>query len=107
MGFLGYKILEINIRINNSEIDIIALDNKFDEIVFIEVKTRSNCFFGNPSQAVTKNKLKNMNLVAQNYLRQRGYNNDYRFDIIAIEYLKGDDKLVNPQIQHFENVSWP
>ncbi|NCO12673.1 MAG: YraN family protein [Candidatus Pacebacteria bacterium] len=104
---LGYKILEINIRVNNSEIDLIALDTKFDEIVFIEVKTRNSRFFGNPSEAVTSKKLKSMNLVANNYLRLKGYNKDYRFDIIAIEYLKGDDRLENPQIQHFENISWP
>lgn len=104
---MGYKILDKNLRINNSEIDIIAIDTKFDEIVFIEVKTRNNRFFGNPAEAVTSKKLKSMNLVARSYLRQRDYNNDYRFDIIAIEYLKGDNNLENPQIQHFENISWP
>ncbi|MBU0974439.1 YraN family protein [Patescibacteria group bacterium] len=103
---LGYKILEINIRISNSEIDLIALDTKFDEIVFIEVKTRNTSFFGNPAEAVTSKKLKSMNFVANNYLKLRGLNKDYRFDIIAIDYLKGDTKLANPQIEHFENISW-
>lgn len=103
---LGYKILEINIRINNSELDIIALDTKFDEIVFVEVKTRNSRFFGNPAEAVTSKKLKSMNLVANSYLKLRDYNKDYRFDIIAIEYLKGDERKANPQIQHFENISW-
>jgi putative endonuclease len=103
---LGYKILEINIRINNSEIDIIALDTKFDEIVFIEVKTRIDNFFGNPSEAVTRKKLRSMTLVAKNYLRRMRFNKDYRFDIIAIEYLRDDPKLENPNIEHFENISW-
>ena len=103
---LGYKILEINIRINNSEIDLIALDTKFDEIVFIEVKTRSSGFFGNPTEAVTRKKLESMSLVASNYLRRKRFNRDYRFDIITVEYLRGDAKLANPQIKHFENISW-
>ena len=94
---LGYKILEINIRINNNEIDLIALDTRFDEIVFIEVKTRSNSFFGNPSEAVTSKKLKSMNLVAINYLRSKRFNKDYRFDIISIS---------ENDIEHFENISW-
>jgi len=94
---LGYKILEQNLKIKNNEIDLIAFDKKFDEIVFIEVKTRKDNFFGNPAEAVTRKKLKNIIFVAKRYLKLNNFNKDYRFDIIAIS--KND-------IEHFENVSW-
>ena len=44
------NILETNYRINSGEIDIIAEIN--DELVFIEVKSRTNIKFGYPSEAV-------------------------------------------------------
>lgn len=77
-----------------------------DEIVFVEVKTRKTCYFGNPSESVTSKKLHSMNLVATSYLKSMNFQKDYRFDIIAIEYLREDTKLENPTIEHFENISW-
>ncbi len=89
-----------------------------DEIVFIEVKTRKTCYFGNPSESVTRKKLNSMNLVANSYLKSMNFQKDYRFDIIAIEYLRDKknvngfesnskiSKLTNPTIEHFENISW-
>lgn len=95
---LGYKILAANLRVGNNEIDLIAHDTKFDEIVFIEVKTRKTTFFGNPSEAVSKLKLKSMSYVAHRYLKSKRYNKNFRFDIITIS---------ENDIEHFENVTWP
>ena len=53
----GCLFLEKNIRLGNSEIDLIVLDQKFDEIVFVEVKYRREEEYGNPSQAVDQKKL--------------------------------------------------
>ena len=54
----GYKILERNFECSQGEIDIIA-KNK-NELVFIEVKTRSNTNFGTPSEAVDYKKQKHI-----------------------------------------------
>ncbi|HEX9817874.1 MAG TPA: YraN family protein [Patescibacteria group bacterium] len=94
----GYQILEQNLSFKNHEIDLIALDKRFQEIVFVEVKTRQTSFYGNPSQAVNRAKLRSLQFVAHRYLYARGLRNLYRFDIIA----------VTPQgVEHFENVTWP
>lgn len=95
---LGYEILESNLRVENSEIDLIAHDTKFDEIVFVEVKARKTSFFGNPSQAVSKLKLKSMSYVAHRYLKSKRFNKNFRFDIITIS---------EKDIEHFENITWP
>ena len=50
------NILETNYRINSGEIDIIAELN--DELVFIEVKSRTNIKFGYPSEAVDCRKIR-------------------------------------------------
>ena len=93
----GFLILETNIRYRNSEIDIVALDQQLDEVVFVEVKTRSKPYFGDPSEAVTQRKMNSLNLVAQTFLSRRQLENDFRFDIISI--LPGS-------IEHLTNVAW-
>ena len=55
------NILETNYRINSGEIDIIAEIN--DELVFIEVKSRTNIKFGYPSEAVDCRKIRKIRCV--------------------------------------------
>lgn len=47
----GYEIITTNFYTKRGEIDIIA--RKDNEIVFVEVKTRSSDSFGKPVEAVT------------------------------------------------------
>lgn len=79
----GYLILKRNFRCRNGEIDIIAKDNK--EIVFIEVKTRTNLKYGVPSLAVNDLKKQHIARVAKYYLHK--YNLEdrlIRFDVVEI-----------------------
>lgn len=105
----NYQIINKNIRVKNNEIDIVALDQDNNEIVFIEVKTRSSNSFGSPALAVSKLKLKSMTFVARHFLKQNYCNMDYRFDIIAITYFgenSAHNKGTKPKIEHFENITW-
>ncbi|HAZ73130.1 MAG TPA: YraN family protein [Candidatus Pacebacteria bacterium] len=97
----GCLLLEKNIRLGNFEIDLVVLDQKFDEIVFVEVKYRKEEEYGDPSQAVDQKKINKMISVAKSYLRKKQFKKDYRFDIISVS---GD--LKEPEIEHFENVTW-
>mgnify|MGYP003294885283 CR=1 FL=1 len=54
----GYKIKSANYKTNVGEIDIIAKDNK--ELVFVEVKTRASCLYGQPKDAVDITKKKHI-----------------------------------------------
>ena len=86
----GFKILKTNYKTFCGEIDVIALDG--ENVVFIEVKTRTNDDFGLPSEAVTAKKREKYYKVALEFL-QREKKNDCpcRFDVIEIE---------NGQINH-------
>ena len=84
----NYKIIERNFYCRQGEIDIIAKDKK--EIVFIEVKTRSNVNFGQPSEAVTSIKQKHMLKTAQYFLYKSNCANSFvRFDIIEVLLVEG------------------
>src|SRR3990167_11056303 len=65
----GYKILERNFRIRGGEIDIIALDGK--TLVYVEVKTRTQKFFGLPEESVTFHKIKFLQRAAKFYRNNR------------------------------------
>ena len=80
---IGYKILERNFLCKQGEIDIIAKDN--DEYVFIEVKTRSNCCFGRPSEAVNDFKKKHILKSTKYYLYLHNLEEKFiRFDVIEV-----------------------
>ena len=90
----GYRILEQNYKNKIGEIDIIALDN--DTIVFIEVKTRSDDFFGAPSEAVNQKKREKYYKVALEYLTKTSNTDSLcRFDVVEIE---------NGKINHIDNA---
>lgn len=90
----GYKILQTNYKTHVGEIDIIALDQS--EVVFIEVKTRSNEDFGLPSEAVNVKKIEKYYKVATEFLlRAKKNDSPCRFDVIEIE---------NGQINHIINA---
>ena len=95
----GYRILERNWRYSHAEIDIIA--SKDGELVFIEVKSRSSLYFGEPSEFVSPSKELRIKAAAQRYMEQISYSWAIRFDIISIflDVLKRPIKLM-----HYEDA---
>jgi putative endonuclease len=78
----GYFILATNWRFGKGEIDIIA---KLSDIVaFVEVKMRSNSYFGEPESFVSKAKQKLLIKTANHFIRIKNIENECRFDIISI-----------------------
>src|SRR5690606_9116090 len=51
----GWELLDRNWRGHRGELDIVAMDG--DELVVVEVKTRSGPAFGHPAEAVDRRKL--------------------------------------------------
>jgi len=79
----GIEVLEHNWHCPAGEADIIALED--DELVFIEVKTRSSLDKGFPEDSVTRKKRQRYELIAAYYLSDyAGPSRRIRFDVIAI-----------------------
>ena len=93
----GYEVLATNVQSGNHEVDIVAIDTLHRELAFVEVKTRHNDDYGDPSQAVDRNKIRSMEIVAKKFRHQQHLDLDYRFDILAI---------IPGTIHHYENVTW-
>ena len=68
--------------------------SKKKEIIFCEVKTRSNRSFGDPAEAVDKAKQKHIWNAAEYYLYKNNLINSYvRFDILEVLVEGGSVKI--------------
>lgn len=86
-------IIDRNFRCKQGEIDIIAKYGK--ELIFIEVKTRTNLNYGNPAEAVTQIKQKHIARATQYYIYKKHlFNSFIRLDIIEV-YIKKDEYRIN------------
>lgn len=96
----GYKILMRNWKAGKHEIDIIAETNDF--IVFVEVKTRSEDYLLDPSEAVTREKQRSIIFAADTFIKRYNIDKESRFDIITV-IKKGSSFHTD----HIENAFYP
>ncbi|MBS1616663.1 MAG: YraN family protein [Bacteroidetes bacterium] len=78
----GWNILHRNWRSAHRELDLIALDEQ--ELVFIEIKTRSGTAFGFPEEAVSPPKQAHLRAAAEDFLEQNPEFTQARFDVVSI-----------------------
>jgi putative endonuclease len=96
----SFKILEKSWRYKHKEIDIIAQDNNC--LVFVEVKTRTENYWGNPEEFVTKSKQKFLINAAEAYIEEINFDGNARFDIISIVIKNGIE-----DINHIQEAFYP
>lgn len=94
----GYRIVERDWKSGHRDIDLIAISETF--IVFVEVKTRSNRDFGEPYEAIDKQKLRNLRSAIHHYICSRRPNRRPRLDVISIVMTDP----IRPEIEHFEDI---
>lgn len=80
----GYEILERDWKVGKRDIDLIALTEDKDTLVFVEVKTRQNNDLREPEEAVDVKKMRNLAIAANAYVKLHGLDMDVRFDIISV-----------------------
>jgi len=97
----GYEIMEENWRHSRAEIDLIA--RKDGLIIFVEVKTRTGNFFGEPEDFVDARKQKLLVSAADEYIYMANHEGEVRFDIISVLF----DKQKNYTLKHIEDAFWP
>lgn len=79
----GYRIVERNYRVRLGEIDIIA--EQGGDLVFIEVKTRTDILYGSPFESVTLQKQKQLSKVALEYMNKKScHDRPSRFDVVGV-----------------------
>ena len=96
----GYQILHTNWRKGRYELDIVAKTD--EELVVVEVKTRSVLDWMNPEDAVDAQKIKHIVIATDIYIKIFNIDLPARFDIIAVV-----GTHPNFQIDHIEDAFFP
>ncbi|MET4582056.1 putative endonuclease [Conyzicola nivalis] len=79
----GMQLVERNWRCSQGEIDLVVRDG--DELVFVEVKTRSSLGFGHPLEAITVQKLARLRRLAAAWCAAHpGPHGLVRIDAVAV-----------------------
>lgn len=100
-GFLiekGYRIIQRNVFFRYGEIDIIARDG--DEIVFVEVRTRTNGKLAPPETTVGPRKLRTLVRCAYAWVDSVRYIGFWRIDLVAITITNTENK-----IEHIKTIT--
>jgi putative endonuclease len=98
---LGYEILDENWTHGKAEIDLIAYHNQ--TIIFVEVKTRTGTYFGDPEDFVDQRKQKLLITAANEYLYLMNHQHEVRFDIVSVVIQANGSH----QLKHLPDAFWP
>jgi putative endonuclease len=96
----GYKILSRNYIFKKAEIDIIATIG--NEIIFVEVKTRTSSYLTDPSLLVPMKKQKQIIKASDNYVKEFHPEKEWRYDIMIV--------ITNKEytsVEHIEDAYYP
>lgn len=99
----GYEIIEQDWKMGKRDLDIIALNEDRDTVVFVEVKTRSDDDYQEPEEAVDVMKMRNLAIAANAYVKLNNLDWKVRFDIVSV--IGCCSHVEN--IQHFEDAFNP
>lgn len=95
----GYTILERNFVYDKAELDIIAQHE--EQLVIIEVKTRSTAEYGSPIDAISSRKIKLILHATDAYIQAYEIDLETRFDVISVI------ATTPATIEHIEDAFYP
>lgn len=98
----GWQILDRNWRAGHAEVDLVI--RRGGVVAFVEVKTRSHSGAGDPLEAITQRKRREVQRAAAHWIRERGCEigkvDAFRFDAAAVSLVAGRD----PDIRYLSDA---
>ena len=90
----GFVLVSRNYKTPFGEADLLM--QKGEDVVFVEVKTRTADEYGTPAESVTKRKIAHYKKIAAYYLCGKREEISIRFDVVEVS--------ADGQINHIENA---
>jgi putative endonuclease len=96
----GWTILGRNVRVGRREVDLIVA--RHHVLVFVEVKSRSGESFGDPLEAITPKKRREIARAAAGWLREHSPSGarEIRFDAVGVTWPRRGP----PRIRHIPDA---
>lgn len=97
----GYELITRNYNVSRwGELDAVMRDGNY--LVFVEVRTKSNTFFGTPLETIDAEKRRQIVKMAKYYMTKEKFSEDMfcRFDVVGIVLPPGGE----PQIEHYKDA---
>lgn len=79
---LGYEFQLANYRFQHLEIDLIFIHE--NQLIIVEVKSRNSTSFGEPYEAVTRQKQSQIIRATNQYIQEENLDLEVRFDVVSI-----------------------
>lgn len=100
----GYQVLFRNWRPLKGKQEVDVILKKGNTIVFVEVKTRTSDFFGEPEEYVQADKQRHLIQASHSFLAENKQEHyvEVRFDVVAVLLTKTTHKLVS--YRHLTNA---
>ena len=96
----GYRILNCNLKLSFTEIDMVAKKEKI--MIFIEVRTRISKIYGPAEESFTPKKMNNFKKAIELFLEKKDFkDNDFRADLITIDI---DKTRGLAKIKHYKDI---
>ncbi len=96
----GYSVSNRNYRFKKAEIDIVC--EYKNQLIIVEVKTRHTAIIGEPYEAVTRSKQRQIIKVANKYIEENGISLDIRLDVVSIVL-----NQYGMRLEHIEDAFYP
>lgn len=96
----GYRIRHVNWKSGKKELDIVA--EYKDRLIIVEVKTRTTDVYQYPAHSIDKQKIRQIILATDAYIRIFRITKEIQFDVISITGTPGEFK-----IDHIEDSFLP
>lgn len=93
----GYQIVQRNLQIVHTEVDIVARHD--DTVILVEVKTRSSEDYGSGVEYISQRKQNQLIKAGKAYMKKGEW---IRFDVISI--LMDPSRNITLKIQHIRNA---
>jgi putative endonuclease len=97
----GYELRVANYRFQHLEIDLIF--EYAQSLIIVEVKARNTTEYGEPYEAVTRQKQKQLIKAANQYIEEEDLYLEVRFDIVSILFQPDGSH----QLTHIEDAFTP
>ncbi len=82
LGEKGFRVLARNLRLRTGEVDLVCLDG--DELVFVEVRCRTDNPFQGALESVGPRKMRKVLLCARSCVEMWDFCGNWRVDVVAI-----------------------